>query len=305
MDTIFNRQVFKVTELGTRLKEARIAKGYSLEDLQDITKIQKRYLAGIENGNFNIMPGPFYVRAFIKQYAEAVNLNADEMLELYKSEVPESMVEQEKSISSTPIRSRNISRSSSRLTEIIPKIIVALFIIAIITIAWILLQNKAGSNLPDEALKDNPTTLEENNVVQPNVPKDETKQPAEEVPPVDEPVVTTPEEPVQALTFESTEGQTSTYTLTGTDVFNLKIEGTGRSWISVKDQNGKEMHQGEVNAGENLTYDMTDQTKIRVRIGSTPGVTLYVNDEPLEYAVSPNEKAGITQNIVIQFTKGQ
>lgn len=30
-----------MTELGTRLKEARIAKGYSIEDLQEITKIQK------------------------------------------------------------------------------------------------------------------------------------------------------------------------------------------------------------------------------------------------------------------------
>ena len=40
-----------MSELGTRLKEARIAKGYSLEDLQDLTKIQKRYLAGIEDGN--------------------------------------------------------------------------------------------------------------------------------------------------------------------------------------------------------------------------------------------------------------
>ena len=66
-----------LNELGTRLKEARIAKGYSLEDLQDVTKIQKRYLAGIEEGNYSMMPGQFYVRAFIKQYADAVGLNAD------------------------------------------------------------------------------------------------------------------------------------------------------------------------------------------------------------------------------------
>ena len=30
------------------------------------------------------MPGSFYVRAFIKQYAEAVGLDADEMLSLYR-----------------------------------------------------------------------------------------------------------------------------------------------------------------------------------------------------------------------------
>ena len=65
-----------LTELGNRLKEARLSKGYSLDDLQEITKIQKRYLVGIEEGNYSIMPGSFYVRAFIKQYAEAVGLDS-------------------------------------------------------------------------------------------------------------------------------------------------------------------------------------------------------------------------------------
>ena len=69
-----------MTELGARLKEARLAKGYSIDDLQEITKIQKRYLAGIEEGNYSTMPGAFYVRAFIKQYAEAVGLNGDELI---------------------------------------------------------------------------------------------------------------------------------------------------------------------------------------------------------------------------------
>jgi cytoskeletal protein RodZ len=61
-----------VTELGNRLKEARLAKGLSLEDLQSITKIQKRYLIGIEEGNYSSMPGNFYVRAFVKQYQQLI-----------------------------------------------------------------------------------------------------------------------------------------------------------------------------------------------------------------------------------------
>ena len=73
-----------VTELGARLKEARLQKGYSLDDLQEITKIQKRYLVGIEEGNYASMPGSFYVRAFIKQYAEAVGLNPNEILQQYQ-----------------------------------------------------------------------------------------------------------------------------------------------------------------------------------------------------------------------------
>ena len=53
-----------------------------------MTKIQKRYLIGIEEGNYSSMPGNFYVRAFIKQYAEAFRLNPDEIFETYKDEIP-------------------------------------------------------------------------------------------------------------------------------------------------------------------------------------------------------------------------
>ena len=80
--------MFFLTELGAHLKEARLAKGYSLDDLQEITKIQKRYLIGIEEGNYSIMPGSFYVRAFIKQYAEAVGLDPEKLLDNYRSDIP-------------------------------------------------------------------------------------------------------------------------------------------------------------------------------------------------------------------------
>lgn len=35
-----------------------------------------------------MMPGPFYVRAFIKQYAEAVDLEPEELFEQYQADVP-------------------------------------------------------------------------------------------------------------------------------------------------------------------------------------------------------------------------
>lgn len=60
----------------------------SLDDLQAATKIQKRYLTALEEGNYDIIPGKFYVRAFIKQYAEAVGLDADQLFEEYKKDIP-------------------------------------------------------------------------------------------------------------------------------------------------------------------------------------------------------------------------
>ncbi|WP_342428773.1 RodZ domain-containing protein [Paenibacillus sp. FSL L8-0158] len=78
-----------MSELGQQLKEARLQKGLSLDDVQEMTKIRKRYLEAIETGDYKVLPGSFYVRAFIKTYAETVGLNPDEILEGHQSNVPE------------------------------------------------------------------------------------------------------------------------------------------------------------------------------------------------------------------------
>ncbi|MFE6073296.1 helix-turn-helix domain-containing protein [Paenibacillus sp. NPDC057886] len=77
-----------MSELGQQLREARLQKGMSLDDVQEMTKIRKRYLEAIEAGDYKVLPGSFYVRAFIKTYAETVGLNPDELLEGHKKDVP-------------------------------------------------------------------------------------------------------------------------------------------------------------------------------------------------------------------------
>jgi len=75
--------------IGETLKEARLQQNMSLDELQQNTKIQKRYLIAIENNDFESMPGTFYVRAFIRQYATAVGLNGNELVNIYDGKEPE------------------------------------------------------------------------------------------------------------------------------------------------------------------------------------------------------------------------
>ena len=43
--------------VGKKLREAREKKGLTLDDLQQATKIQKRYLIAIEDEKFDELPG--------------------------------------------------------------------------------------------------------------------------------------------------------------------------------------------------------------------------------------------------------
>lgn len=71
-------------ELGSLLKKAREEKGLSIDDIQNETKIRKKYLEAIEENNFDILPGKVYLKVFVKGYARKVGLNYQELLNKYE-----------------------------------------------------------------------------------------------------------------------------------------------------------------------------------------------------------------------------
>jgi cytoskeleton protein RodZ len=72
--------------LARELKTARLVKKLSLEDVCQLTKIQKHYLEQLENGNFSFLPYG-YVYACIKTYRREMGLDNSEILEQCKREL--------------------------------------------------------------------------------------------------------------------------------------------------------------------------------------------------------------------------
>ena len=129
-----------MADIGDKLRSARKAKGMSIEDVEKITKIQRRYLTAIENDDFDQLPGDFYVRAFIRQFADVVGLNGKELLADYKSEVPEATPEEyvENSIDNKSERIKETTNSRKGLwRNYLPQIATIVGVVLVILVVYI------------------------------------------------------------------------------------------------------------------------------------------------------------------------
>jgi cytoskeleton protein RodZ len=71
--------------LGQWLRQEREARNISVEEIASATKIGSRYLEALEADRLDRMPGGFFIKGIIRNYARAVGLDPDEVLGRYKA----------------------------------------------------------------------------------------------------------------------------------------------------------------------------------------------------------------------------
>ncbi|MFW5843595.1 MAG: helix-turn-helix domain-containing protein, partial [Spirochaetota bacterium] len=71
--------------IGEKLKTARKEKGYSLDQVSRETHIAKRFVEALEEEDFDAFPGEPYLIGFLKTYSIFLDLDPQEMVNLYKS----------------------------------------------------------------------------------------------------------------------------------------------------------------------------------------------------------------------------
>lgn len=66
-------------KIGDALERARNERGLSLQEVEQATKIRKRYLSGLEQEDFGALPDTVYVQGFLKTYANFLGLDGEEL----------------------------------------------------------------------------------------------------------------------------------------------------------------------------------------------------------------------------------
>jgi len=266
-----------MSDLGDLLRKAREQRGYTLDDIQEYTKIRKRYLEAIESGEYKVLPGSFYVRAFVKTYAETVGLDAEEVLRLYHKELPQPP-SAETIVPEPMIKPRRRSvQHNDRWGKVAVSILMWAFpilIVAVIYVYWV--NNKEpdtkelNSNPPISTDTAQPTP---SNVIPSTLPSETAPQ---------SPSVT----PV-TLTFREKKGNVNYYDVTPAEGHQLKLDIKGKVWFEVreKDKNGKSRMMKTTTQAEVLTFDL--DMPLYVNVGRTDLVDFYVDDATFDDGNAP------------------
>src|SRR4029078_4889735 len=78
-----------MADIGSTLRETRIRKKIDITTVEDATKIRAKYLRAIEKEEWSMLPGPTYVKTFLRTYAQYLGLDAHMLVDEYAARFEE------------------------------------------------------------------------------------------------------------------------------------------------------------------------------------------------------------------------
>ena len=72
--------------IGETLRDARMRQKLDIVDVEERTKIRAKYLRALENEEWSSLPGPTYVKTFLRTYAEVVGVDPHLLVEEFRSQ---------------------------------------------------------------------------------------------------------------------------------------------------------------------------------------------------------------------------
>jgi cytoskeleton protein RodZ len=71
-------------EIGASLRDARRRLGLEVKEVEERTKIRARYLRALESEEWEALPGPAYVRGFLRTYGQVLGLDGEMLADEYR-----------------------------------------------------------------------------------------------------------------------------------------------------------------------------------------------------------------------------
>src|SRR4051794_10989591 len=73
-----------MADIGNTLRETRMRQRIDIVEVEAATKIRAKYLRALENEEWDALPGPTFVRTFLRTYGDYLGLDSKMLVEEYK-----------------------------------------------------------------------------------------------------------------------------------------------------------------------------------------------------------------------------
>src|SRR4051812_7955443 len=120
-------------EIGETLREARMRRRIDMSEVETATKIRAKYLRALESEEWELLPGPTFVKTFLRTYAEYLELDARLLVEEYKQRY-----ERPSGMDITPLNLRAQRRTRRVAPRIGPGLVIVLGIVALLAALYLL-----------------------------------------------------------------------------------------------------------------------------------------------------------------------
>lgn len=275
--------------IGQTLKEAREKKGLTLDDLQQTTKIQKRYLIAIEAENFDALPGDFYVRAFIQQYAKVVGLDGDELLAQLEEKAgikTEAPVAHKATTRTEAVRLEQAEKNDflGKLMNYLPTIIIVIVVVAILGTIYVVAWGNHSKNTESQSSSSQTVSVSS------DVKKKKSSASTSSAKKTASSKTSSAKKKSAASTKQTIENVSSEGSKFVYDVKNaadknkleLSVSGSA-AWSSVS-SNGSQVWQGTLNDGGSHTVELPESTTtITISLGNSNSTSLKLNGKKFDY----------------------
>jgi cytoskeletal protein RodZ len=134
-----------MAEIGETLREARMRRRIDMTEVETATKIRGKYLRALENEEWDLLPGPTFVKSFLRTYAEYLGLDARLLVEEYRQRF-ERPSTQDLTPFSAARRSGRAPRRRARIAAMGPVLVMVGGAVALLAVFFVL-----GVLGPDEA----------------------------------------------------------------------------------------------------------------------------------------------------------
>jgi cytoskeletal protein RodZ len=259
-----------VFDLGDTLREARVRRGLSLKEVEDALKIRSKYLQALEQDDFEVIPGPTFVRAFLRTYSAFLGLDTERLMEEYFSQF-EPKGQEKYALLSRSSSSRARDRGPRRQPNYV---VVGLVAVAIIVVLALVFRSRG----------DEPAVLDPADVVTTTTTTDST-QTVTTAKPAKGTTTTRRGTATTVAAGHAPPSSSSTVAAAGGSdgALNLVVRASGnRCFVTVREESptGKTLFSGTLEKGDELSYSHHGQYYLN--IGEPSAVQLLVDGQPVE-----------------------